>query len=208
MKLFGCKGIFAIEYILTNSNFGEKGILGESWGQLRLWVNGNDICEYERNEEKHLYEYNLIYIIEWFHENLKYILNNDPITLPVAGQNSLEIYKNSGEYDTEDDEEFNRWFEIRQEWYSRHNWFWNGSGSFLPDVFFRKVIDNIEIAWDNKETHRESMIEFVNPYGICYIPQNEFQAVMCNFLTHIIDELLCKLPNETKLIEMKTALSA
>lgn len=87
-------------------------------------------------------------------------------------------------------------------------WSWNRSGSFLPDVFFRKVNDNIEIAWDNKETHRESMIEYINPYGICYVPQKEFQAVMYNFLTHIIDELLCRLPNETKLIEMKTALSA
>ncbi|MBN2908786.1 hypothetical protein JQC72_04520 [Polycladomyces sp. WAk] len=106
MVVFGDKYHFALGYKLKNNPFGEKGLVGESWGQFEMWVDGADICKYMRNRERKKYEWNLIYIMAWLNDHLEHILDEDPFPLPVKGKHAIELLKHSQEFDSDDDEEF------------------------------------------------------------------------------------------------------
>lgn len=203
MKIFSDSKQLVIKYTLKPNPYNEKGFLGESWGQFELWVGEKDVCKLRNGQGIRSYEANLIYIVEWLCENLQYILSDDQLALPVEGSNVIELYNKSIELETDDETEIDNWFEIRQEWYSRHNWFWNKGGSFLPEVFFRKVKDSIEIVWDNVETYKDRGVEFINSKGIQYVPIVEFKNVICCFLVDIIEAFITRIPENAELKEMK-----
>ncbi len=203
MKEFGEPSVFSIQYSLKKNPYNEVGVLGESWGELKLWVRGKELCGFCRDSKNLQYTANLIYIIEWLCENLESVFEDDPLNLPVEGDNSLELYKNSLKLKADNELEQDLWFEIRQDWFSRHNWFWNRGGSFLAEVFFRKVEKHIEIAWDNRNTFREEGISFNNPEGIQYVPLKMFQDVIFSFLQNILDELSKNVHGNQELMDMK-----
>jgi hypothetical protein len=207
MKVFGEPSNIAIQYLLKSNPYKEIGVLGESWGSFKLWLNDQEVCGFSRGGQSLSYTANLIYIVEWFSENLEYILSDDLLDLPVKGDNALELYNNSLELKTDDELEQDRWFEIRQDWFSRHNWFSNRGGSFLAEIFFRKVQDNIEIVWDTSKTVQEEGIRFDTPQGVCYVSLATFQSVVFDFLWDIVKELLVKIPENQELISVKNKLS-
>ncbi|GEB31701.1 hypothetical protein [Brevibacillus parabrevis] len=49
------------------------------------------------------FEWNLIYMVEWLSENVKYILRDEPFPLPVKGQHSLELLKHCLLFESDDD---------------------------------------------------------------------------------------------------------
>lgn len=203
VKMFGDINNFAIEYKLKCNPFNEIGLIGDTWGELKLWINGKDICGYERNQEEIVYESNLIYIVEWFCENLQFLLREDLINLPVEGATAIELYNNSVNLKSDDEEVMDKWFEERQDWYSRHNWYWNRSGSFLPEIFFRRKGNNIEIAWNNVETYKEKGIEFSNPIGIKFVETDVFHKIIIEFLNEFTEEMFVKYPENIELNYIK-----
>lgn len=60
----------------------------------------------------------------------------------------------------------------------------------MPDVFFRRVNDRIEIAWNNESTYSSEGITFTNPIGIEYIPLGIFEFTIKNFIEDFLDNLL------------------
>lgn len=78
LRTFGDKNTFAIQYEFDVNPFNETSLIGETWGKFELSVRGIDICRYKRADSETTYQWNLIYIVEWFSENLKYILSEEP----------------------------------------------------------------------------------------------------------------------------------
>lgn len=66
-KIFGYKDSFAIEY-----GFIESDDLNDTYGYIKLWTNGIDLCQYNT---KYQYEGNIYYLIEWFCEKIVYPCN-------------------------------------------------------------------------------------------------------------------------------------
>jgi len=91
LSKFGNKGIFSIEYEFLSNPFNEDNFIGETWGIFKLTVMGNDVFQFEKENSVKAYQWNLIYIVEWFSENLKYILSKEPFPLPVEGAILLSL---------------------------------------------------------------------------------------------------------------------
>ncbi|AIK36538.1 hypothetical protein [Bacillus pseudomycoides] len=180
MKYFGDKETFAVAYELKESPFDKSGKIEPTWGIFQMWVNNKSVCTFSMSERVCEYEWDLFFIVEWLYKNKNNIFNETQFPLPIEGSNSIEFYKNSGDFDSDDDDEFDLWFEKRQDWYFRHSWYSHNGGSFLADVIFRRVENTIEIAWDNSNLYSE--IKFINPKGIYYVPFELFQGVINNFI--------------------------
>lgn len=190
LRTFGEKNTFTIQYEFENNPFNENSLTGETWGRFELFVQGVDVCQFKRENSVTIYQWNLIYIVEWFSENLKYILSDKPFPLPVEGQHSLELLDNCLLFESDNDDEFDAWFDTKQEWEFKHSWFSNRAGSFLPDVFFRRVNGEIEIAWNNESTYSSEGISFINPIGIEYVSLGIFESTVNNFIEDFLDNLL------------------
>lgn len=197
LRTFGDKNIFAIQYEFIDNRFNENSLIGETWGRLELFVHGIDVCQYKRENIVKSFQWNLIYIVEWFSENLKHILNDEAFPLPVEGQNSIELINNCLLFDSENDDEFDAWFDTNQEWEFKHSWFSNRAGSFLPDVFFRRINGEIEIAWNNESTYSTEGITFINPIGVRKIPIGIFDSTVKNFIEDFLDNLLLDSKNKS-----------
>ncbi|GLB31972.1 hypothetical protein LAD12857_38950 [Lacrimispora amygdalina] len=187
MTYFGNKENFAIAFELKKSPFNESEKREPSWGEFQMWVHNNSVCTFSMDDKIREYEWDLSFIVEWFYINKDYILEEIPFPLPCEGNNAIELYNNSGDFDSDDDNEFNSWYEKRQDWYFTHSWYSNNGGSYLADVIFRRVNDTIEIAWDNTELYDN--IKYVNPKGVCYISVELFQLVVDGFIEEFMNDI-------------------
>lgn len=197
MTLFGDKEKFAIEYQFIPSPYKEEELLNKSWGIFKLWIENQNICEYEINNYKKQYEWNLIYIVEWLCNNLEFILGYDPFPLPVKGQTTLQLIQESNKFECEEDDELYLWYQAKSSWTFRHSWFSNRAGSMLADVYFRRIETDVEISWDNN-FFKDDQVYFTKPVGVYVISKNEFKNIVLEFLSDILSNMETIL-GETKL---------
>lgn len=190
LKVFGEKKTFAIQYEFLDNPFNESNLIGETWGSFQIFINGKDICQYKRKDMVVNYQWNLMYIVEWFSENLEHILSTEPFPFPVEGKHSIELLENCLEFDLDHEDEFNEWFDKKQNWEFKHSWFSNRAGSFLSDVFFRRVGDEIEIAWNNESTYISEGVSFINSIGVEYVPSSIFEVSVKKFIEDFSDTLM------------------
>ena len=173
MKYFGDPEKFALAYQRINDEC-----------FLKVWVHKVEVCGYFKQDDTHVYRWNIGETVEWLRENLENILTESDFPLPIKADNSIEFYRESGNFESEDDDEFYQWYDKRQEWFFRHSWYVSRSGSYLPDIFFRRKDNQIEIQWDNE--HLYDGVEFINPKGIFEIDPETFKNVITNFIEDYI----------------------
>ena len=188
----GEKSDFAIEYEFA-PNFSEK-----TYGYISLWIQGENLCRYNGDRQ---YEGDLYYIIDWFCGKIEYILGYDLFPLPVAGDNTLELIEKADKFESDIMLEFDLWYAAKSRWILNHCWFVARGCAVLPCVYFRRVEDFIEIAWDN-EFWEQSNIIFESPKGIYLVNFEIFTRVISIFLFTAIIELKGKINNDEKIEEM------
>lgn len=170
MKSFGKKEIFAVEY--------ER--LDMENGYFEMWVHNTPICCFWKNNTLEQYRWDLSYVVEWLNKNIPNLLKENGFPLPIKADTSIDFYNKSGDYDSDDIDEFDKWFEKRQEWYFCHSWYSNRAGSYLAEVFFRRIGNKIEIEWNN--TGLYDGVVFVNPTGLHYVDTDLFQQIISDFI--------------------------
>ena len=74
-------------------------------------------------------------------------------------------------------------YEKLQDWMFRHSWFSARAGSFLADVYFRKVKDKIEISWDNRDTFKEEGIVYIYSKGKSSVDICQFSETINSFIS-------------------------
>ncbi len=164
MQLIGNKKTFGIELGKDMSAY-----------QLSVYVQGKDILQYEKGGVIYTYRWNECQdIIEWIHENMKYILSDDKFPLSISASSSAEKCEVSFKLDIDNIEKY----EILQEWMFRHSWFSARAGSYLADIFFVRNNNMIEISWDNTNTFKEDGIRFIFPKGRYELDMNVFEEIM------------------------------
>lgn len=171
MRCFGKRDLFGIEYFLIDM---EK-------AYFEIWVYNKPICSFYKNNIKYQCICNLLNIVEWLNKNISNILNEEEFPLPVEANTSIEFYIKSGGFDSDDIDEFDKWFEKRQEWYFSHSWYSERAGSYLAEILFRRVNNKIEIEWDNTSLYDE--VCFMNPKGLYYIDINLFEQIIDEFVS-------------------------
>ncbi|MCA1294979.1 hypothetical protein LBW89_18360 [Paenibacillus sp. alder61] len=193
VKRFGNPQLFSIEYSLLDNPIDDSGYLKESWGNFALIVDGKNICEHEVENETYKYVWYLDNIVGWFSSNLIYVLGYDPYPLPVKGDSVQELILNSERHVPEEDDEEYYWYHAKSSWTMRHNWFSSRGGSYLPNIYFRRVEREIEIVWDNS-IYRDSQVIFSQADGSVRLPLGEFKKVIFGFLNDFYPNLLDKIP--------------
>lgn len=153
--------------------------------QLSVYIQGNDILQFEKGGEIYTYRWKECQdIIEWIYENMMYILSDDKFPLSISADSAAEKCEISYKLDFDDIEQY----EILQEWMFRHSWFSARAGSYLADVYFVRNNNMIEISWDNTNTFKEDGIKFVFPKGKYEVDKNIFEEIMkevCKFLLNL-----------------------
>ncbi|EAG3548937.1 DUF5984 family protein [Listeria monocytogenes] len=153
--------------------------LGE--GDLEFYINGKNLCSYKKDGNLKSYSWNLFCVVTWMCENIEYIIGYDPFPLPVKGDTSLELISEADQYESEDIIEEYLWNSAKSTWIFKHNWFSYREGSILPQVYFRRVGNDIEICWDN-DFWQESGIEFQMTKGSVRIEKDNFVKTITEFI--------------------------
>ena len=198
--LFGDKNNFAIEYEFIHNPYyeDEYGLIRDSWGSLKIWINSANTCKLERQVEENkveleTYEWNLCYVVGWFCNNLWHIYL-DEFPFKSYGNCTVELYENQTDElvieITEDDPE-----DMNFLWHDRHCLFMAYDGSYLPLMYFRRVGNDIEINWDN-EGHSEEDCRFLNLEGLVYIQKEIFLEVVVAFVKSFIQLFKDRCPEE------------
>lgn len=169
MTLLGNRNIFAIELSKDMDAY-----------QMSLYIDGKDILQFKVNGTIYSYRWrDFDDIKEWVQENLKYILQDDKFPLEVSGDSAAELCERSYKIELDDIEKY----EELQDWMFRHSWFSARAGSFLADVYFRKVNDKIEISWDNRDTFKKDGIVYVFAKGKSSIDVGRFCGTIEGFIS-------------------------
>ena len=148
MKSFGTRNTFSIEYQLIGNPYdNEVGLQRDSWGLIYFWVNNKNIFQFKDNVPCETYQWNLCHLVSWFSERINTIMKEAPFPLPVVGNNSIELMEKCEEFDSDNDDEYYKWHQKWYSWNERHGFSAETDGSLLPNAYFRRVIDNIEISW-------------------------------------------------------------
>lgn len=148
--------------------------------ELKLFFNGNNILAFT-HEGKHLStRWNLDELVEWIREFVDN-MREDPYPVNADGEFAAMKDETARDFDTDDDEEFDRYYDLIDEWVWRHNWHHASSGAILANVFFQQVGDQVEISWDNRICEAGVTFDFI--LGGEAVPKEEFKQVFNQFLS-------------------------
>lgn len=157
-QTFGNKSEFALEC----RHLSESDIAAEpedsvgSWGAWRLWVAGINLCDIrlktsgETVESVQEVSWYLTPLFRWIIKNWTPLLHEK--RLPGGGvvdrtsRSAREAYLAMLESAGDDPDKFLPW----QEWAGRHSLRSASEGGIVPDVFFQRMEDEIEISWGDR----------------------------------------------------------
>lgn len=157
-RLFGDKSRFALELYLAPSqprNAAPLDSLG-SWGAWRLWIADINLCRLQLDTDTGLCEVQevrwfLAPLIRWLVESWMPLLHEAHLPEEKAWGDRrprwarlayLAMIERAGD----DVDRFRPW----QAWASRHAMRSAAEGGIVPDVFFQRVGDEIELSWGDR----------------------------------------------------------
>lgn len=159
----------------------------EDW-ILKVYVDDRNICEFTVDGRIEEDTGNLIFLSDWFKNNLKFILNkNDEFPLAVDGNSGIEIRKKAYAIGIKENKEI-EWFEAVYEWSERHLWTFSGLEMIYPDVMFRRIENKIEISWDSRNKYKDNKnykIEFTNLKGRFFVNMEKFEKEVLSFIDRV-----------------------
>ena len=159
----------------------------EDW-ILKVYVDDRNICEFTVDGRIEEDTGNLIFLSDWFKNNLKFILNkNDEFPLAVDGNSGIEIRKKAYAIGIKENKEI-QWFEAIHEWSEQHLWTFSGLEMIYPDVMFRRIENKIEISWDSRNKYKDNKnykIEFTNLKGRFFVNMEKFEKEVLSFIDRV-----------------------
>ena len=173
-RVFGDRTNFALELRHRPGSEGEAAPeeSAGSWGEWRLWVADINLCELRLDTENGTIEakevrWFMAPLFRWIVENWKPLLHEK--RLPPGGrlgENRLRsaraAYLAMLESAGDDFDRFSLW----QQWALRHSLRATSEGGILPDVFFQRMEDEIELSWGDRVQPGADAATFVVEDGI------------------------------------------
>ena len=149
--------------------------------QLSFMINNVNIMEFIQNGEHKIVTWDYDELVDYFTQNLKYIMIEDSFPFNVEGNTAAEL-DNSVDLDADSlsNDEFIKQYELIYTWRQKHSWLHASGGAILPDVYFRRVKDKIEISWWTSNMYEG--ITFVNDEGFYYCELEEFEEAVKDFI--------------------------
>ena len=177
---FGNRSVFGLEVRLESGKV--RGAAPErsvnSWGEWRLWVANVNLCALQLDTKSGLAEVQgvrwfLAPLFRWIVANWMPLLHEK--RLPPGGRfgdsrprSARAAYLAMLESTGDDLDRFLCW----QEWAERHALRAASEGGILPDVFFQRMEDEIEISWGDRVQPGADAARFIVEDGIAHVPVN------------------------------------
>lgn len=171
-NLIGNKNIFAIGYAFLED--------GDT--EITMFIEGKNILEFTNGGILRTTRWNLDELTMWLREFVDN-LQEDPYPVEVEGRYAADKDDNARDFDSEDEEEFDAYYDKLWDWCHMHKWHSASSGAILADLYFQLVSDKVEISWDN----RSDEAEFTYLRGGTSIDKNLFVDVINKFLNAYAD---------------------
>lgn len=171
----GDKNEFAIEYSFIDDTITE----------IAMFHNEQNILEFERNGEKLTTRWNLDEIVLW----LRNFINNmteDPYPVETTGRFAAQKDQTAREFESDNEEEFDTYYDRLDEWNLRHRWHTASLGAIISDLYFQQVGNNVEISWNNADS--ENDVYFTSIEGGFVIDKSDFINVVDSFLKAYADK--------------------
>ncbi len=169
-KIIGDTSKFAISYTFYDES---------RETELSMYINNQNILAFKRGDQVYSTRWNLDELAFWLRNYLDQ-MTEDPYPVNVSGEYAAIKDINAREFDSDDDEEFDAYYDKLEEWNLRHRWHTASSGAILSDVYFQLVGDYVEISWNNEDA--EDDVEFVLKLGGAKVEKESFISVITSFL--------------------------
>ena len=156
--------------------------------EISMFVNDNNILSFERNGKVLTTRWDLDEISFWLRTFIDNMIE-DPYPVEVEGEFAANKDINAREFDTDNEDEFNAYYDALDDWNLRHRWHPASSGAILADVCCQLVEDYVEISWNNQDS--EEGVVFHNLIGGVRIPKDIFYTTVDSFLKEYADHWFC-----------------
>lgn len=147
--------------------------------EIEMLVNGSNILSFKRDGQVLTTRWNLDELAFWFRDFLDN-MTEDPYPVSIEGEYATIKDVNAREFDSDNDEEFDAYYDKLDEWDLRHRWHPASSGAILADLYFQLVGDNVEVSWNNLDP--EDGVCFEYKLGGMQIPREQFVSEVDSFL--------------------------
>ena len=169
-RVIGNPSVFAISYAFFDDS---------KETEIAMFVNNQNILAFKRGDQVYTTRWNLDELAFWLRDYLNQMAE-DPYPVDAQGDYAAMKDNNAREYDSDNDEEFDAYYDRLYEWNLRHRWHTASSGAILADVYFQLVGDCVEISWNNEDLDEE--VEFVQQLGGARVKKETFISVVDSFL--------------------------
>lgn len=146
--------------------------------EIYFIVDEQNICLFKHIEEKRYKttRWNLDELVLYLRDLPIMLKNDSPFPFDVERECAAELDNNARFFDSDNDEELEKYYICLNDWGYNHSWHHASSGAILADVFFRRVDDDVEISWWSDQ--EEDEIVFKNKYGFILFPYDDFVDVI------------------------------
>lgn len=158
--------------------------LDDEYGNLHIIVDEKNLTEYKYNSQKFYGICRAKTLSEWFRNNFKYILEDDPFPVKTSGVTGVSMWLNSDNYINNNIDELNIFHTLRQDWLWRHSIEACKEEFCLPFIVFRKRKNEIEISWNNQFHHYEG-VEFKYLAGFKLVNIKTFKNKATSFIRNL-----------------------
>ncbi|MBF0164690.1 MAG: ImmA/IrrE family metallo-endopeptidase [Magnetococcales bacterium] len=151
-KRFGDRNQFAFEFRFQKDPDNGRSatpLESNSWGEFRFWVRGFNLCQHQHHNHTHQeVSWHLSPLLTWFADNWDPIFHEERFPLACDRPNARLGYLDSlrrylADTDPVMEKKGMMWFD----WWQRHALRSCRQGGLFPDLFFRRMVDFIEISW-------------------------------------------------------------
>jgi hypothetical protein len=205
-RLAGDTSRFAIELAL-----GPEEIPGEvapdeaaSWGSLKIWIAGSNVCAAQvrgqRLEAAHWY---LLPVAEWLIHNWDPVFHEERLPCRSEGPAAWGAWRCAAQAEVRADvtrsvDDFER----TRRWFQRHALRGSAPEALLPDVFFRRIGENVEISMTRRAPPGGDWGMVFDPVPARTVSLSDVAEPMAEAVEALADRLLREHPGSVRLRQL------
>lgn len=199
-RQFGERRHFAVFLSLGTDPYpsGDK-LRDATWGGISIWARGRCVTASVSSEGafSHEIHWSLLDILDWLLRSGIRLVNEEPYPFPAC---SSRVYDGCQWINETEDpparlaqDQEKKWFMARSEWRRHHALRAAAVDVALPNVFLRRLGDDVEISWDNETWGAaRSDLQFVERLGTVRVCASQAAEVISNAVGDCLSALADK----------------
>ena len=195
---YGSRDEFMIELSFDDDPAPDQNTADEraSWGALRIWVNGFNLCtHYDSGELRDAIHWNWWSFLNWLQVNWDPLFHEQALPVRNAAEWAAEAMREINRPETFDGPQ--GWNESAARsadaWFRRHCLWSCRDGGLFPNIAIRRFYDNAEISWTSHSAPgAPAHFRFQLADGGFRLPVEHVTTPLHQFLTHAVNYVAAK----------------